>query len=282
MASDEQWHLVEARRDDGAPAIFRIRDLEPRLDQPRIFVVEAPYPAIALSGLPDAAGYRRLAQFEEDWISPACAALGWTFVAAKTEDGACFFYLYGAADPQALIARLSPFDGALVFFDEEDPTWQEYGTLKELLEEANAMPPEATEADADADPADDQPADDAPGEDEAEDEDADARRTTRFKPLPADQPEPAPSRSSAKPTEPARPKAKARPSVVTAKPAKIKAKAKPAKIKAKAKPAKVKAKAKPAKVKAKAKAKPAKPKATRTKTKAKSTKAKATKAKSRS
>ncbi len=40
MATDELWHLVEARRDDGAPAMFRIRDLAPRLDQPRIFATK--------------------------------------------------------------------------------------------------------------------------------------------------------------------------------------------------------------------------------------------------
>ncbi len=142
MATDEIWHLVEARRDDGAPAMFRIRDLEPRLEQPRIFVVEIPYPVTGLSRLPDAAAYRRLQTFEEQWLTPAAGSLGWTFVAAKTEDGSFFLYLYGADDPNAMIERLSPFDGELGFFDEHDPTWDEYGALKELLEETNAMPAE--------------------------------------------------------------------------------------------------------------------------------------------
>ncbi|CAN5858296.1 hypothetical protein BH11MYX3_BH11MYX3_27010 [soil metagenome] len=142
MATDEIWHLVEARRDDGAPTMFRIRDLEPRLAQPRIFVVEIPYPVTGLSRLPDASAYRRLQTFEEQWLTPAAGTLGWTFVAAKTEDGSFFLYLYGADDPNAMIERLSPFDGELGFFDEHDPTWDEYGALKELLEEANAMPAE--------------------------------------------------------------------------------------------------------------------------------------------
>jgi hypothetical protein len=146
MASEaEVWHLVEARRDDGTPAMFRIRELEPRLEQPRIFVVEVPYPPTALSRLPDAASYRRVAQFEEQWVIPACQALGWTFVAAKTEDGSFFLYLYGNDDPMPMIQKLSPFDGALGFFDEEDPNWEEYAALRELLDEANAMPPETRE-----------------------------------------------------------------------------------------------------------------------------------------
>ncbi len=142
MPTDETWHLVEARRDDGAPAMFRIRDLEPRLEQPTIFVVEIPYRVTGLARLPDAAAYRRLQLFEEQWLTPAASALGWTFVAAKTEDGSFFLYLYGADDPNAMIERLSPFDGELGFFDEQDPTWDEYGALKELLDEANAMPAE--------------------------------------------------------------------------------------------------------------------------------------------
>ncbi len=146
MATDgDVWHLVEARRDDGTPAMFRIRDLEPRLAQPRIFVVEMPYPVTELSRLPDAASYRRAAQFEEQWIAPACATLGWTLVAIKTEDGSFFLYLYGAGDPLPMIEKLSPFDGALGFFDEEDPQWDEYAALRELLDEANAMPPETPE-----------------------------------------------------------------------------------------------------------------------------------------
>jgi len=146
MASDgDVWHLVEARRDDGTPAMFRIRDLEPRLDQPRIFVVEMPYPPTELSRLPDAGAYRRAAQFEEQWLAPACAALDWTFVAQKTEDGSFFLYLYGSADPLPMIEKLSPFDGSLGFFDEHDPQWGEYAALRELLDQAHAMPPETPE-----------------------------------------------------------------------------------------------------------------------------------------
>src|SRR5690242_14334622 len=107
--SDELWHLVEARRDDGTPAMFRIRDLQPRPDQPTIFVVEIPYPVTGLARLPDAKAYRRLTQFEEQWLLPACTSQGWTFVAAKTEDGSFFLYLYGSTDPNALIEKLSPF-----------------------------------------------------------------------------------------------------------------------------------------------------------------------------
>ena len=137
----ELWHLVEAKREDDSPTIFRIRELEPRLDQPRIFVAELPYPVADGSRLPDAPSYRRFATFEEQWLDPACNALDWTPVAVKIEDGSFFVYLYGAADPRALIERLSPFDGALGFFDETDPTWDEYGALRELLEEAKTMAP---------------------------------------------------------------------------------------------------------------------------------------------
>ena len=81
MRTDEVWHIVEARREDGASALFRIRDVERVPSQERIFVVELPYPPTQLSRLPDAASYRRLSTFEEQWLRPACAALGWTFVA---------------------------------------------------------------------------------------------------------------------------------------------------------------------------------------------------------
>ncbi len=140
MATEEQWHQFEALRDDGAPARFRIRDLTPRTDQPRIFVVELPYPITDLSRLPDATSYRRIATFEERWLIPAAGTLGWTFVAAKVDDGSCFLYLYGADDPAPMIERLAPFDGGLGFFDESDPAWDEYAALKELLDEANAIP----------------------------------------------------------------------------------------------------------------------------------------------
>lgn len=145
MATAEQWHQFEALRDDGAPARFRIRDMEPRLDQPKIFVVELPYPILDLSRLPDATSYRRITTFEQDWLIPAAAELGWTFVAAKIDDGSCFLYLYGSADSAALVARLAPFDGSLGFFDEDDPRWDEYGALKELLAEANAIADEQSD-----------------------------------------------------------------------------------------------------------------------------------------
>jgi hypothetical protein len=159
MASDgDVWHLVEARRDDGTPAMFRIRDLEPRPEQPRIFVVEMPYPVTGLSRLPDAASYRRAAQFEEQWLAPACAALGWTFVAQRTEDGSFFLYLYGGADPLPLIEKLSPFDGSLGFFDEEDPQWDEYAALREILDQGRAMPADAPEPAPPVESAGDDPA----------------------------------------------------------------------------------------------------------------------------
>ena len=142
MASDELWRLVEARHDDGTPAMFRIRDLAPRLEQPRIFVVELPYPTTELSRLPDAVAYRRLGQFEEQWVRPAAAALDLSFVAVKTDDGSFFLYLYGAGEPRPLIERLSPFDGALGFFDEHDPGWDEYAALRELLAQAKDLEPE--------------------------------------------------------------------------------------------------------------------------------------------
>jgi hypothetical protein len=139
------WHLVEAKRDDGAPTIFRIRDLEPRRDLPTIFVVEMPYPITELSRLPSAAAYRRLAQFEEQWLLPACAALGYELVGLKIEEGSFFLYMYGSADPNTLVARLSPFDVALGFYDDADPDWGEYATLRDLLTQARALPPELRE-----------------------------------------------------------------------------------------------------------------------------------------
>jgi hypothetical protein len=144
----ELWHVVEAKRADDSPTIFRIRELEPRLDQPRIFVTELPYPVADGSRLPDAPSYRRFATFEEQWLDPACNALGWTAVAVKIEDGSFFIYLYGADDPRALIERLSPFDVTLGFFDEQDPTWDEYAALRELLEEAKMLPPRDDEDEA--------------------------------------------------------------------------------------------------------------------------------------
>ena len=37
----ELWHIVEAKRDDGTPTMFRIRELEPKHQLTKIFVVEA-------------------------------------------------------------------------------------------------------------------------------------------------------------------------------------------------------------------------------------------------
>jgi hypothetical protein len=139
MRTDEVWHIVEARREDGKSAMFRIRDVERVVGQEKIFVVELPYPPTQLSRLPDASSYRRLSTFEEQWVRPACAALGWTFVAVKTEDGSAFHYLYGAGETRAMVEKLSPFDGSLAFFDEWDATWDEYAALRELLAEANAL-----------------------------------------------------------------------------------------------------------------------------------------------
>src|SRR5215510_14012465 len=132
------WHRVHAQREDGVAAMFLIRDVEPRPDQPKIFVVELPYPVTDLSGQPDAAAYRRLSAFQEQWLEPACAALGWTFVAWKCEDGSFFLYLYGAGDPHALLEKLAPFDGELGFFNDLDADWSEYATLRELVEQAEA------------------------------------------------------------------------------------------------------------------------------------------------
>lgn len=140
----ELWHVVEARRDDGTPTMFRIRELEPQKQLTKIFVVELPYPKTELSRLPNAADYRRLGELEEQWLRPACAALGWEVVGHKIEDGSFFLYMYGAGDPNAMIERLSPFDASLGFYDDDDPDWQEYGTLRDLLDQAKAIP--ATDA----------------------------------------------------------------------------------------------------------------------------------------
>ena len=132
------WHQVHAQREDGVAAMFLIRDVEPRADQPKIFVVELPYAVTDLSGQPDASGYRRLGAFQEQWLEPACAALGWTFVAWKSEDGSFFLYLYGAGDPEILLEKLAPFDGELGFFNDVDADWSEYAALRELVEQSEA------------------------------------------------------------------------------------------------------------------------------------------------
>ena len=78
--------------------------------------------------------------FEEQWLGPACAATGYELVGLKIEEGSFFLYMYGAADPNEVIARLAPFDAALGFYDDQDPSWGEYATLKDLLDQAKAMP----------------------------------------------------------------------------------------------------------------------------------------------
>jgi hypothetical protein len=165
MASDSNvWHQVHAQREDGVAAMFLIRDVEPRADQPKIFVVELPYPVTDLSGQPDAAAYRRLSAFQEQWLEPACAALGWTFVAWKCEDGSFFLYLYGAGDPDALLEKLAPFDGELGFFNDVDAEWSGYAALRELVEQA-----EDGGDDGDGDDGDD--ADGDAGDDAGDDDD---------------------------------------------------------------------------------------------------------------
>jgi hypothetical protein len=139
-AEGELWHIVEAKRDDGTPTMFRIRELEPKPELDKIFVVELPYPTTEMSRLPNATSYRRVAEFDENWLRPACTALGWEVVGHKIEDGSFFLYMYGAGEPNDLIARLSPFDGALGFYDDADPAWTEYGTLRELLDQAKSIP----------------------------------------------------------------------------------------------------------------------------------------------
>ena len=142
--AEERWHLVEAKRDDGDAVMFRIRELEPDPTLARIFVVELPFETTEMSKLPSATAYRRLQAFEEQWLVPAAHALGWQFVGVRTEDGSYFLYLYGNGEPHDMIARLSPFDAALGFYDEDDPTWREYATLRGLLDEAKSKPPETT------------------------------------------------------------------------------------------------------------------------------------------
>jgi hypothetical protein len=139
----ELWHIVEAKRDDGTPTMFRIRELDPKKDLTRIFVVELPYSTHEMSRLPNAAAYRRVADLEEQWLRPACQTLGWEIVGTKTEDGSFFLYMYGGGDPQELVAKLSPFDAGLGFYDDEDPEWAEYATLRELLDQAKAITPAA-------------------------------------------------------------------------------------------------------------------------------------------
>ncbi len=141
MSTDgELWHIVEAKRDDGTPTMFRIRELDPLRHLDKIFVVEMPYPATEMSRLPSASAYRRLSEFDDKWLRPACTNLGWELVGSKTEDGSFFLYMYGSGDPNELIARLSPFDANLGFYDDADPDWAEYGTLRELLDQAKAIP----------------------------------------------------------------------------------------------------------------------------------------------
>jgi hypothetical protein len=206
--SDELWHLVEAKRDDGAPAMFRIRELAPQLDLPRIFVAELPYPSSELAQLPDAAAYQRLGKFEEQWLVPACAALGWVFVAVKNEDGSFFLYLYGNTEPTDLIERLSPFDASLGFFDDHDPTWDEYAALSELLGLAKAMP--AVAAEAETMPLPTRRAERQPKPTTQPRSKPQPTSQPKSKPHPQPQPQPTPSPKPSPKTKP-RPKAKAKP-----------------------------------------------------------------------
>jgi hypothetical protein len=139
------WHQVHAQREDGVPATFLIREVDPRTDQPQIFVIQMPYPTTDLSTLPDAESIRRLDTFQEQWVEPACEALGWTLVAWKSEDGSFFLYLYGDGDPDALLEKLSRYDGDLGFFHDRDADWSEYAALRELVDQAQAAPDEGGE-----------------------------------------------------------------------------------------------------------------------------------------
>jgi hypothetical protein len=130
------WQVVEAQRDDGQAVMFRIRELAAQPELARIFVVELPFETTEMSKLPSAVAYRRLQQFEDDWLAPAAAALGLAWVGVRIEDGSSFFYLYGTGDATAVVARLSPFDAALGFYDDDDAEWAEYATLRGLLDAA--------------------------------------------------------------------------------------------------------------------------------------------------
>jgi hypothetical protein len=224
MVEREDWLIVEAKRDDGTPTMFRIRELAPRPELAKIFVVELPYPMTELSRLPGALDYRRLAEFEEQWLRPACNTLGWELVGSKTEDGSFFLYMYGSSDPSTMIEKLSPFDAALGFYDDDDPDWQEYGTLRELLDQAKALPPVGLEPEP------------APKRDRRAATNAERQPTVvilsknalmkaRAKPIANAPPR---RKAKAKPTAkaPPRPKAKAKP-----RPAKLKAKRRPTKRK---------------------------------------------------
>lgn len=141
MTTDgELWHFVEAKRDDGMPTMFNIREIEPKKALTKIFVVELPYPKTTPACLPSASDYRRHTSFDEQWLRPACTALGWELVGSKVEDGSFFFYMYGCSDPNGMIEKLSPFDASLGFYDDDDPDWQEYSTLRDLLDQARRIP----------------------------------------------------------------------------------------------------------------------------------------------
>jgi hypothetical protein len=136
----DAWHVVEAQRDDGQTVMFRIRELVPRSELRTIFVVELPFETTELSRLPSALAYRRLKAFEDTWLVPAADALGLAWVGVRIEDGSSFFYLYGNGEPNDVIARLAPFDAAIGFYDDADPAWSEYATLRELLDAAKQKP----------------------------------------------------------------------------------------------------------------------------------------------
>jgi len=141
MRDTELWHHVEARREDGAPAIFRIRELDARLEQPHIFVVELPYPLTELSRLPDATGYRRFDVFKEQWLDPACLALGWTPVAIKIEDGSLRADRRSAGPPNARRRRHRSYrriDGSHEDHD-ADPRAVAQGGIEAQIEESGKV-----------------------------------------------------------------------------------------------------------------------------------------------
>ena len=142
----EVWHLVEARRDDGAPTIFRIRELDPRLELSRIFVVEMPYPITEMSRLPNATGYRRLAQFEEQWVTPGLR--GHRLHPGRPQDRGRLVLPLSLRRQRAHRARRAASPRSTppsASTTTPNPTWDEYATLRDLLEEAKAMLPAAAE-----------------------------------------------------------------------------------------------------------------------------------------
>ena len=141
----EVWHLVEGqarrRRADHVPH-SRAR-AAPELT--RIFVVEMPYPITEMSRLPNAAAYRRLAKSSRSSGSSRPApppATSWS--ASRSRRARSSSTCTELPDPNEVISRLAPFDAALGFYDDADPSWGEYATLEDLLDQAKAMPLDTT------------------------------------------------------------------------------------------------------------------------------------------